>query len=188
VSGVGRPARQTTEVRVHRTFAFVDLSGFTAFTDAQGDDEASRLLAGFRACVREIASDFGVRVAKWLGDGAMLVGVEERALVAAVIDLARRIDDGDSPLPVRIGVCGGDVIVFEGDDYIGGAVNLAARLCNAAAPGEVLTTPETAAAAPDGCESRSAGPRPIPGLSHPVPVVSLRPGLRAATTVVGEQQ
>jgi class 3 adenylate cyclase len=174
-------------VRVHRTFAFVDLSGFTAFTDARGDDEASRLLAGFRACVREVASDFGVRVAKWLGDGAMLVGVEDRALVAGVVDLARRIDEGDSPLAVRIGVSGGDVIVFEGDDYIGGAVNLAARLCTVAAPGEVLATPETAAVAPDGCESSSAGPRLIPGLAHPVPVVRLRPSVTRATLAVEQQ-
>ncbi|MBV8952135.1 MAG: adenylate/guanylate cyclase domain-containing protein [Actinobacteria bacterium] len=162
-------------MRVHRTFAFVDLSGFTAFTETRGDDEASRLLAGFRACVREVASDHGVRVAKWLGDGAMLVGVEDRALVAAVIDLARRVDEGDSPLAVRIGLSGGDVIVFEGDDYIGGAVNLAARLCNVAQPGEVLATTETAAVAPDGCDSTSVGERAIPGLSHPVPLVRLGP-------------
>lgn len=166
---------------MHRTFAFVDLSGFTAFTDARGDDAASRLLAVFRACVREVASDHGVRVAKWLGDGAMLVGVDERALVAAVLDLAHRVDDSDSPLAVRIGVSGGDVIVFEGDDYIGGAVNLAARLCTVAAPGQVLATLETAAVAPDDCESASVGPRLIPGLSHPVPLVQLRPPLGEAT-------
>ncbi len=181
--------RQTVEVRVHRTFAFVDLSGFTAFTESQGDDEASRLLAGFRACIREVASDHGVRVAKWLGDGAMLVGVEERALVAAVLDLARRVDESDWPLGVRIGVSGGDVIVFEGDDYIGGAVNLAARLCAIAQPGETLATPATAAVAPDGCECTNVGERMIPGLSHPVPLVRL--GLGPAVgeaTLAAEQQ
>ena len=67
------------------------------------------------------------------------------------------------------------MIVFEGDDYIGGAVNLAARLCNVAQPGEVLATTETAAVAPDGCDSTSVGERAIPGLSHPVPLVRLGP-------------
>jgi adenylate cyclase len=174
-------------VRVHRTFAFVDLSGFTAFTDARGDTEASRLLAGFRACVREIASDHGVRVAKWLGDGAMLVGVDDRALVAAVLDLASRVDESDSPLAVRIGVSGGDVIVFEGDDYIGGAVNLAARLCAVAEPGEILATLDAAAVAPEDCDATRVGPRVIPGLAHPVPLVRLVPPLGEAT-LAAEQQ
>ena len=60
-------------MRVARTFAFVDLSGFTQFTDLHGDDEAVAVLSQFRAALRATASDIGVRVAKWLGDGAMLV-------------------------------------------------------------------------------------------------------------------
>ena len=34
------------------------------------------MLTGFRALVREVASEHGVRVAKWLGDGAMFVSTE----------------------------------------------------------------------------------------------------------------
>lgn len=173
-------------MRVRRTFAFVDLSGFTAFTEIQGDDEASQVLAGFRMSVRDVASTHGVRVAKWLGDGAMLVGVDDRALVAAVVDLAARLESSDCPLPVRIGVSGGDVIVFEGDDYIGGAVNLAARLCAVAAPGELLATKDAAALAPDGCGVAEVAPRPIPGLSGPVPLMQLVPAGEA--TLASEQQ
>jgi class 3 adenylate cyclase len=174
-------------VRVHRTFAFVDLSGFTAFTEAQGDDEASRLLAGFRACVRDVASTHGVRVAKWLGDGAMLVGVDGRGLVCGVVDLASRVDSSDLPLPVRAGVSGGAVIIFEGDDYIGGAVNLAARLCSVAQPGEVLATTDVAKLAPDDCEAARVGARAIPGLATPVPLVRLIP-LVGEATLASEQQ
>jgi adenylate cyclase len=173
-------------VRVRRTFAFVDLSGFTAFTEREGDDEASRVLAGFRACVRDVASAHGVRVAKWLGDGAMLVGVDGHALVAAVVDLAARVEQSDSPLAVRIGVSGGDVIVFEGDDYIGGAVNLAARLCTVAAPGELLATKDAASLAPDGCGVADVEPRPIQGISGPVPLARLLPP--AGATLASEQQ
>ena len=39
---------------------------------------------------------------------------------------------------MRIGIATGRALLFEGDDYIGSAVNLAARLCDAAGPGEVL--------------------------------------------------
>src|SRR6266508_934715 len=56
-------------MRVSRSFAFVDLCGFTRFTDAHGDEEAVAILTQFRASVREVASEYGVRVAKWLGAG-----------------------------------------------------------------------------------------------------------------------
>ena len=41
-------------MRVPRTFAFVDLSGFTNYTAAFGDDAAGRLLGAFRALAREM--------------------------------------------------------------------------------------------------------------------------------------
>ena len=56
-------------MRVRRYFAFVDLCGFTRFTEVHGDEEAVSVLTGFRTLVRYIASEHGVRVAKWLGDG-----------------------------------------------------------------------------------------------------------------------
>ena len=59
-------------MRVPRTFAFVDLSGFTNYTAAFGDDAAGRILGAFRTLTREIASEHGARIAKWLGDGCMV--------------------------------------------------------------------------------------------------------------------
>src|SRR5437764_1223521 len=84
-------ARQA-RMRVARSFAFIDLSGFTTFTDEHGDEEAGRILSDFRTCVRTVCSRRGVRVAKWQGDGAMFVAVEAPALVEAVLDLEQRID------------------------------------------------------------------------------------------------
>ena len=124
--------------RVERTFAFIDLSGFTTYTDANGDGEAVKVLGGFRGAVREIASRRAVRIAKWLGDGAMLVAIEAEPGIEAVIDIERRIEEIGSPLPLRAGIAGGPVLLFEGDDYIGAAVNLASRLCDMAKPREVL--------------------------------------------------
>ena len=71
----------TYEDRFDRTFAFIDLSGFTRFTDLMGDKAALEEINTFRAIVREIASRKGIRIAKWLGDGAMLVAVEPETLL-----------------------------------------------------------------------------------------------------------
>jgi class 3 adenylate cyclase len=159
-------------VRVPRSFAFVDLSGFTRFTDLHGDDEAVSVLSQFRAEVRSITSDVGVRVAKWLGDGAMFVAVDCAALVEATIELSERFTD-NGMLPVRAGLSTGRVILFEGDDYTGGAVNLAARLCDLAAPLEVLATAEVAMCVPADVDVLPVGERVISGFAAPVPIVRL---------------
>jgi len=54
----------------------MDLCGFTRFIATNGEHAAIEALTAFRALTRELATRRGVRVAKWLGDGAMLVGVE----------------------------------------------------------------------------------------------------------------
>jgi adenylate cyclase len=67
------------------------------------------------------------------------------------------------------------VIMFEGDDYIGAAVNRAARLCQVARPGQILVTSDTAAAAPDGVSCRELPAVWAPGLPQPVDVCELEP-------------
>ena len=62
---------QRTLKRVERTFAFLDISGFTAYTDKEGDAAAYDVIRNFKNAVRQVASERGVRMAKWLGDGAM---------------------------------------------------------------------------------------------------------------------
>lgn len=158
-------------MRVDRGFAFVDLSGFTSFTDTHGDDDAGRVLTGFRAAVREVSSRRGVRVAKWQGDGAMFVSVEPQPLVEAVLEIEEKVDHADSPLRLRGGVTFGHVILFEGDDYIGSAVNLAARLCDVAAPHEILVSTELEPYVPAWAESEDAGLVEVRGFSHPIPVL-----------------
>jgi adenylate cyclase len=161
-------------MRVERTFAFVDLCGFTAFTEAEGDQHAVALLGDFRSCVRRVASDHGVRVAKWLGDGAMFVAVDDgEALVDAVLQVERHFDEMQAPLALRGGMARGPVILFEGDDYIGTAVNLAARLCDIAAPHEVLTTPSITQV-PEGVLAEPGGEVKIVGFPRRVPVIKLR--------------
>lgn len=156
--------------RVRRSFAFVDLSGFTALTDSDGDEKAVEVLTLFRNAVRGVAGFNGVRVAKWLGDGAMIVSIETEPLVEAILEIERRMQQGGSILPLRAGLAVGDVILFEGDDYIGRAVNLAARLCDLAQPHQVLAPLEMVdpEVPPDSIEHMA-----IKGMNHPVEVVDL---------------
>ena len=166
--------------RVERTFGFIDISGFTTFTDQQGDAASVLRLAEFRVVVREIASHHGVRIDKWLGDGAMFVCVESGPLLAAVLDIEVRLAENGFPLPLRAGIAGGMVILFEGDDYIGTPVNLASRLCNEAAPGQTLVTEELADYAPAEANITPMGAIEVRGLAEPVQIVCLRgcpPGL-----------
>ncbi len=125
-------------MRVRRSFALLDLSGFTTLTATEGDERAVSVLTVFRSTLRDICSRRGVRIAKWLGDGAMLVGVDCSTLLAAVLEMQWRGPQQSVPMAVRCGVTMGPVILLEGDDYIGHSVNLAARLCDAAPDHAVL--------------------------------------------------
>jgi class 3 adenylate cyclase len=168
---------QTGGVRVVRYFSFVDLCGFTRFGDAHGDDAAVAVLTGFRSAVRGVASDNGVRVAKWLGDGAMFVSTEGQALLTTVLELAPRLDGDPGVLPLRAGVAGGPVILFEGDDYIGGPVNLASRLCDVAQPYEALVVADLSSLL--GTNAGLRARHRVPGFAQPIDVVTL--GLRDAS-------
>ena len=159
--------------RVDRTIAFIDLSGFTHLTDEQGDDRAVSVLAEFRHTVRDVASRHGVRIAKWMGDGAMLIAVEPEPLLYALRAIAQRTVELNCPLSLRIGLTHGKVILFEGDDYIGRSVNLAARLCDLADGGQVLAPAAHLAVLPPGAASKSLGTRELPGFGGSLEVVDL---------------
>jgi adenylate cyclase len=168
--------------RVERTFGFVDISGFTKFTDGRGDAAAVAALADFRAAVRDVSSRHGVRIDKWLGDGAMFVCVDTAPLVHAVLDIESRLVEDAFPLPLRAGVASGLVILFEGDDYIGTPVNLASRLCVEAAPGQVLVTETVAQSAPGWVSCSTIGKLEVRGLADPVAVVAITGPAAAASS------
>src|SRR4051794_4500263 len=161
-------------MRVTRTFAFLDLCGFTSFTDEHGDQQAVAVLGHLRAVLRAEAESSGVRVTKWLGDGAMLSGVEAEPVIrcAAVV---RDVLHNDGRLALRGGICQGKVIMFEGDDYIGAAVNVAARLCSRAAAGQLLLAGGTAPAVPPELAPVALGAITVPGVSQEIEVLALEP-------------
>ena len=161
------------DMRVPRTFVFLDLSGFTNYTAAFGDDAAGRLLSAFRTIVREIASDRGVRIAKWLGDGCMVVSVDQGDGIAFTLDLESRAADVCSPLTLRAGIATGYALLFEGDDYIGSAVNMAARLCDAADGQSVLIPTMGLERLPEGVSAEAHDPVELAGFPGAIEVYEL---------------
>jgi adenylate cyclase len=160
-------------MRVPRTFAFIDLSGFTNYTAAYGDDAAGRLLSTFRSLVRTIASERGVRIAKWLGDGCMIVGVEQSAVIEFVTDLHHRASNVCAPLTLRAGIATGHALLFEGDDYIGSAVNMAARLCDHARNVDILMATMHLDRLPEGVTAEPYGEIDLRGFPGAISVVRL---------------
>jgi class 3 adenylate cyclase len=67
----------------------------------------------------------------------------------------------------------GLALLFEGDDYIGTAVNMAARLCDAAEPFEVIIPSEHIENLPEGVIVTPHVPMSLRGLNEAIPVVSL---------------
>jgi adenylate cyclase len=163
-------------VRVHRSFAFVDVSGFTALTELEGDERAVDVLTAFRVLLRDICSRRGVRIAKWLGDGVMLVCVDTRPLVETILELHYVVGEVAGPVQtvsIRSGITSGDVILMEGDDYIGHCVNVAARLCDLAAGGEALADPSIIDYLPNWGVAAAVTEVSLRGVEKPVPAARI---------------
>jgi adenylate cyclase len=156
-------------MEVDRTFAFVDLCAFTAYTELHGSAAATQVLAAFRSASRDISSRRGVRIAKWLGDGCMIVGVETQPVLEAVLEIEHRTLTSPTQLALRFGVTYGKAILFEGDDYIGSVVNLAKRLCDAAAPHEILIGPGVEPFVPPWAVVFESGELQIKGFDEALP-------------------
>jgi class 3 adenylate cyclase len=113
-----------------------------------------------------------VRVDKWLGDGAMLIGTQVAPLLGAVVMIKDRMEEQHAALAVRAGFARGLVILHEGDNYVGRAVNLAARLCDYAQANEILASIDGLELPPD----VQAGPPQavhVKGLARPAMCVSV---------------
>ena len=121
---------------VDRSFAFVDICGFTSYCEQFGEQLALELLIEFRQIVRDVVARRGVRVSKWLGDGVMIVSIEPAPLAAACAEIGLRCNIAG--IDTHAGIATGSVLLLEGDDYVGRTVNLAARLCEAAQLGQTL--------------------------------------------------
>jgi class 3 adenylate cyclase len=121
------------------TFLFVDLVGFTALADAEGDDRAAEVALELHRCVRALLPEHGGEEVKALGDGIMLRCAEAGDGIRLGLRIVGELDGHPRVPPVRVGVHSGPAVGHEGD-YFGRAVNVASRLCAVAPGGEVLVS------------------------------------------------
>jgi adenylate cyclase len=128
------------------TFLFCDLVGFTALTDAEGDERAAAVAGALQLRVQDVASYHGAEVVKAMGDAAMVRCEDPAGAIRFALRLVDEVDADPVLPPIRVGVHSGSAVGHEGDWY-GRAVNVASRLCTVAAGGEVLVSESTLAAA-----------------------------------------
>ncbi|MHB8463694.1 MAG: YHS domain-containing protein [Acidimicrobiales bacterium] len=158
---------------VERTFSFVDLAGFTALTEAHGDADAVALLDDFLTMTRE-ALDTGDELVKSIGDAVMLASRAPEPAVRAVGRLMASCQETTGfPLP-RAGAHHGPAISRDGD-YLGGAVNLAARVAGHASGGQFLVTaPVADAARVVALEVVALGAHQLRNVAEPVELFDVR--------------
>lgn len=162
---------------VSSTFVFADLAGYTALTEAHGDERAADVAAAFCDELRELLGDYGAEEVKAVGD-ALIVRVPE---AEKALHLAARIvgDFGarDRALGVRVGLHTGTA-VRRGDDWFGSAVNVASRIADLAHAGEVIISAATREAVISTTlpgQLRSRGRRSLKHVREPVETYALVP-------------
>jgi class 3 adenylate cyclase len=152
-------AERPTEERKLTTVVFADLVGSTALAGSQDPERTRALLDRFYEAMAEEIERAGGTVEKFAGDAVMaafgtpsaLEDHAERALHAALAMQRRLTELFDGQVELRVGVNTGDVLVGQaraGSSFVSGdAVNVAARLEQAAAPGAILVGERTVEAA-----------------------------------------
>ena len=130
------------------TFLFADIAGFTALTEAHGDEEAAALVAEFGDAVRAELPAFGGTHLKSIGDALMLRIPDPAGAVLLGLHITHDLMAAHQAPAVRVGLNHGPCVERDGD-FFGAAVNLAARVSGQAVGGEVLLTAQTASLAPD---------------------------------------
>jgi len=136
------PGVSTSTAVVTGAIVFTDLVGFTEFTALSGDDAALELLATQSRLVDEVLPS-DARVVKELGDGLLLYFPDPADAVQAGLDLQRAFEAESEatgmPLWIRVGMHAG-AVRERGRDLVGHDVNVAARIVDVAAAGEVLVS------------------------------------------------
>lgn len=153
---------------VFRTIVFVDLSSFTALTEAMGDTVAADVLGRFAELVRDLAASCEGEIVKQLGDGFMLTFLTADAALQCALELERQVSMEPRFPAVRIGAHAGTVL-YRAGDYVGTNVNIAARVAATAQRHQVLITNAVRADAKlSDVDYLPAGQRRLKGLTQDI--------------------
>ena len=176
------------------TAVFLDLRGFTAFTDRAAPEEVMDLLGAYHAALGRIVDRYTGTLEHFAGDGVMIffndpLPVDQPAVRAvrmafdlqeAFVPIAQAWKLRGHTVALGVGIAQGEatlgVIGFEQRwEYaaIGAIPNLAARLCGQARGGEILIDVVTYADVGDVVEAEPAGPLSLRGITQPMPAFRL---------------
>jgi class 3 adenylate cyclase len=127
-----------------RTVMFTDMEDSTTMTQRLGDAEALKLLHAHDAIVRDALASRGGRQVKHTGDGIMAVFLSAFSAVDCAIAIQRALHLHNQqgvgpPIRVRVGLSAGEPVEDDGDLF-GATVQLAARACAHARPGQILVS------------------------------------------------
>jgi class 3 adenylate cyclase/tetratricopeptide (TPR) repeat protein len=172
-------AQAPAGIRKTVTCLFCDLVGSTALGERSDPEVLRELMASYHAKLRQILERHGGSVEKFVGDAAMAVfGIpqahEDDALRA--VRAAAEIQEvvGRLGLEVRTGVNTGEVVAGDGETLVtGDAVNVAARLEQAAQAGETLIGAQTQRLVRDVVRAEPIEPLQLKGKAEPVPAFRL---------------
>jgi adenylate cyclase len=166
-AGVSLPATPPTAM------CFVDLSGYTRLTEERGDEAAAALAGRLSDIVQQRSRLQGGEAVKWVGDGVMFRFRDPSGAVVSALDMVEEIPAAGLP-PAHVGVAAGPVI-RQGGDYYGRTVNLASRISDRAAGGQVLVSePVVELASVPGVTFVGIGSIELKGLKGPVDLFEAR--------------
>jgi class 3 adenylate cyclase len=178
--GAALPAAPTTrEQRKTVTVLFCDVAGSTALGESADPEALRGLLARYFERMKHIVERHGGSVEKFIGDAVMAVfGVpvahEDDALRAVRAAAEMRAALPELGIQARIGVNTGEVVTGTEERLAtGDAVNVAARLEQAAPPGDVLLGAPTLALVRDAVDVDPVVPLALKGKAEPLPAYRL---------------
>lgn len=161
-----------------RAFLFVDLSSFTPLTEAMGDAAAAVVVERFADIVREATGRCTGQVVKQIGDEFMLVFPDGRAAARCGVAIQEMAAAEPRFPALRMGAHLGSVLYREGD-YLGTAVNTAARVAGTAVRHQFLVTGAVQQQLGDlDVEVVPVGARALKGLSEETELFEVHGALR----------
>jgi adenylate cyclase len=132
----------STSTNIEATFCFVDIAGYTALTEAHGEEAAADLLEDFTDLIRGCVEGSG-QMHELTGDCSFLIFPDPLAAINGLSALYKSIVDRRNFPIVRAGLHHGPAL-FRGNRYFGSTVNIAARVAAQAIGGQILCTRDVA--------------------------------------------
>jgi len=124
-----------------RTIMFTDIAGSTPLTHELGDEAVLRIIRAHDDVVRNCVDGHRGRIVKHTGDGAMASFISASRAVECAMAIQREIAGlaagAGAPLAVKIGLSAGEPVEHS-NDIFGVTVQLARRVCDYGAAGEIL--------------------------------------------------